>query len=133
MSLIISIFSISRLAVFLTATGHAQTRLLLFSGPGCTSCKQWKNDVGIIFAKTAGGGTSPRIGLAGHEAIRGICSRKSDPHIDPTFVLVNEEIQVARKERTPGEGFLHGRSDTMLEKRAQEERSPWQFQISTRA
>lgn len=83
----------------------AQTWLLMAEEPGCPWCAKWNKEISHIYPKTAEGKTAPlkRYDLHGEQP--DVTFRKR-VHFTPTFILVQNGVEVGRIEGYPGEDFF---------------------------
>lgn len=83
-------------------------RLLMVEQPGCIYCTRWKAEIGPIYPKT------PEAALAPLEYVqlRGTWPEGitvgARPVFTPTFLLLKDNLEVARIEGYPGEDFFWG-------------------------
>jgi len=89
--------------------------LVMVEQPGCVYCARWNAELSAIYPKTAEGKYAPlhRVQLtetkeSGITFARGI-------NFTPTFVLVENDTELARIEGYPGEDFFWGLLEMMLE------------------
>lgn len=85
---------------------RADVRLLMVEQPGCTYCAEWNAEVGDAYDRTAEGRVAPllRTPLAG--PLPAGVTLKAAPVFTPTFVLLDDGIEVGRIEGYPGESFF---------------------------
>lgn len=81
--------------------------LLMAEEAGCFWCAKWNEEIAHIYPKTAEGQTAPleRYDLHG-EAPDVVFTRPV--HFTPTFILVDNGMEVGRIEGYPGEDFFWG-------------------------
>lgn len=103
-------------AMLLLATRAGAAELLMFEEPGCHWCARWHEEVGDAYPLTAEGRTAPlrRLDLAdgAPEAV----TLAERPRYSPTFVLVDNGVEVGRIEGYPGEDFFWGLLGSMIER-----------------
>lgn len=103
------------IATWLPLTAAAETYLLMAEEKGCFWCARWNEEIAHIYPKTTEGRTAPL--------------RRYDLHADtpeveltgkvrftPTFLLIEDGIEVGRIEGYPGEDFFWGLLTMMFEK-----------------
>ena len=75
---------------------------------GCLWCERWNEEISHIYPKTREGKTAPlvRYDLYGDAPEDVIFARRV--HFTPTFILVQDGIEVGRIEGYPGEDFFWG-------------------------
>lgn len=83
-------------------------RLLMVEQSGCVYCRMWKNDIGPIYPKTPEGALAPleMVQLRGDWPEGVVIGAR--PAFTPTFLLLKDNIEVARIEGYPGEDFFWG-------------------------
>lgn len=107
------------LAIFLFAllpqTVAADVRLLMAEERGCYWCAQWNDDISHIYPKTAEGQAAPlmRYDLHAEQPDVTFARRVS---FTPTFILVQNGVEVGRIEGYPGEDFFWGLLGQMLDR-----------------
>lgn len=102
------------LALVLARPGDA-AELVMVQQPGCAWCQRWDADIGAIYPKTPEGRAAP---------LRRVDIRaKPDDLIyarqvvfTPTFLLVEDGVELDRIEGYPGEDFFWGLLGMMLER-----------------
>jgi hypothetical protein len=107
------------------AASEPATELVMVEQRGCLYCKMWHDDVGPEeYALTPEGAAAP---------LRRIDLRPPYPEdltfagplrITPTFVLVEDGVEVARLEGYPGEDFFWGLLARMLDEHTDHEGGP---------
>lgn len=99
----------------------AGTELLMFETEGCTYCIQWHDEVGGEYPITPEGQTAPLHRLHISEGRNSGYDLVSRPRFTPTFVLVQDGVEVGRIEGYPGEDFFWGLLGRLLDRRAPDE------------
>lgn len=105
--------SVGLTLAFLTALPARAAELVMVDQVGCIYCEQWEEEIGPIYPKTAEGRFAP---------IRRIDVGDIDDEIDldrrvnftPTFIVVEENAELARIEGYPGADFFWPLLDRML-------------------
>ena len=89
-------------------------KLLMFESSTCYYCEIWHKEIGAIYPKTSEGRLAPleRLDIFDSSLHGNILSR--DISFTPTFVLINDNMEVARLEGYPGEDFFWGLLSEML-------------------
>ena len=79
--------------------------LVMIEQEGCHYCERWKEEIGPIYPKTTEGKFAPlrRVNI---REIPASLDLKSQPAFTPTFILVQDDIELARIEGYPGEDFF---------------------------
>ena len=101
-------------------TAAAETELLMFESAGCSYCIRWHAEVGPEYPITPEGLAAPlrTLSLAdGRDSAYDLVSR---PRFTPTFVLVQDGVEVGRIEGYPGEDFFWGLLGRLLDQAAPE-------------
>jgi hypothetical protein len=83
----------------------AQTQLLMAEEDNCYWCEKWHEDVGEIYPKTKEGKTAPLARFNIHNGYSGAIFTKGINYT-PTFILVNNGLELGRIEGYPGEDFF---------------------------
>ena len=94
---------------------QAEPVLMMAEAPGCYWCARWHEEIGPIYPKTAEGHAAP---LQRYDLQTGT------PHVDfaqsvqftPTFILVEDGVELGRVEGYPGEDFFWGLLGMMFER-----------------
>lgn len=92
--------------VVVLARPSAAAELVMFEEPGCAWCAAWREEIGVVYDKTDEGRRAPlrRVDKAVERpsdlaAIQGVL-------FSPTFVLLDEGIEIGRIVGYPGEHFF---------------------------
>ena len=114
------LFRHARLAILfglaMTGAAIAETRLLMVEEQGCIYCLRWKQEVGPEFPITPEGRAAPLLMIdIGSEEIE-TYDLSSRPRLTPTFILVQNKVELDRIEGYPGEVFFWGLLGLMLER-----------------
>jgi hypothetical protein len=114
MAIIRTVLQAVLLSLAFSVAAAAQTTLLMFEEIGCPYCEQWRAEVGVVYNKTEEGKRAPvKIILLGEALPEGV-SIGAEPFYTPTFVLLDEGVEVGRIEGYPGEAFFYGLLNRML-------------------
>ncbi len=103
------------LLAFAPASAAAETYLLMAEEDGCYWCAKWDEEIAHIYPKTAEGKTAP---LKRYD----LYSEKPEVTFDkkvrftPTFILVQNGVEVGRIEGYPGEDFFWSLLSMMFSK-----------------
>jgi hypothetical protein len=92
----------------------AATELVMVEQRGCIYCKMWNELVGPQYPLTAEGQYAPLRRIDLHAPRPEDLTFASPLRITPTFVLVDEGVELARMEGYPGEDFFWGLLQIML-------------------
>ena len=94
------------LVLALTVALPAQAaELVMIDQNGCVYCELWEEEIGPIYPKTPEGKFAPLRRVDIH-AIPAELELASHPAYTPTFILVEENKELARLEGYPGEDFF---------------------------
>ena len=84
--------------------------------PGCPYCRQWDREIAPIYPKTAEGQQGALLLLDRRDAALAEQKRASPVRYTPTFVLINDGVELGRIEGYPGEDFFWSRLAGLLER-----------------
>lgn len=93
----------------LAASGNralAAMELLMFEQPGCIYCARWDEQVSPEYPLTEEGKAAPLRRLQLADPLPGDVALRSRPVFTPTFVLVENGVELGRIEGYPGEDFF---------------------------
>jgi thioredoxin-related protein len=90
--------------------------LLMFEDPGCVWCRRWHAEVGPSYPNSAEGKRAPlrRVHIRDQE-MAGV-SLADRVNATPTFVVVDEGVEVGRIVGYPGSHFFYPMLDEILER-----------------
>ena len=93
----------------------AETYLLMAEEAGCAWCARWDEEISHIYPKTAEGQTAPlqRYDLHGDTPAVDFAQKV---RFTPTFILINDGVEVGRIEGYPGEDFFWSLLEMMFER-----------------
>lgn len=120
----IHLLAVSALMCFATASvAIADLRLIMVEQDGCVYCRMWDETIAPIYPKTPEGKFAPleRADIA--ETKPAGVNLKRRVNFTPTFILANDQNELARIEGYPGEDFFWGLLKKMLETHAEFEGS----------
>lgn len=96
------------------AGGSRDRALVMYRRVGCPWCKAWDRDIGEIYPRTDLGATFPlREVDLGREGDGGVALARPVRYT-PTFVLVEDDRELARIEGYPGEDFFWARLELLV-------------------
>lgn len=111
-------FGLTALALFGAAltfgAASAETRLVMFERDGCTWCRRWQHEIGGIYPLTEEGRAAPLVVINVDRPMPDGYSFAGQAVYTPTFVLVEDGVEIARITGYPGEEFFWGLLDQML-------------------
>ena len=92
----------------------AERFLLMAERPGCTWCERFNKELAAIYPKTVEGVAAP---LVRYDIIqeKAPASLVSVVHFTPTFILIEDGIEIGRIEGYPGDNFFWSLLSNMLE------------------
>lgn len=108
-------YIIFAMVLWMPVPGLAETVLLMAEEDGCIWCERWDAEISHIYPKTDEGKTAPlvRYDLQG-EPPDGVDFKKR-VLFTPTFILVQDGVEVGRIEGYPGEEFFWALLGMLLE------------------
>ena len=98
------------------ATAVSAAELLYIFDPTCPYCKAWEREIGPSYDKTAEGRRAPLKPIDKRDVALVRLSLAKPVHFTPTFVLMENGIEIGRLEGYPGENFFWPLLDALLEK-----------------
>ncbi len=98
--------------------------LLMLEQPGCPWCKRFDEEIAPAYAKTAEGCRAPlrRVDITGPWPADLAALRPE--RLTPTFVLMNDGLEIVRLRGYPGDEFFWSLLDDMLAKLPDKSASP---------
>ena len=97
----------------LVASAQA-AELVMVEEQGCAYCVAWKNDIGPIYPKTAEGAFAPLRMIDIDDGVPADLTFARKVVFTPTFILIDNNTEVARIEGYPGEDFFWGLLSAMF-------------------
>ncbi|MGR3662905.1 MAG: hypothetical protein ACU0CA_17250 [Paracoccaceae bacterium] len=98
-----------------SGSANAEMHLIMVEEQGCVWCARWNEEIAPIYPKTPEGQAAPLMRIDIHKT-------KNSPHkfaramvFTPTFVLMQDDVEISRLEGYPGEDFFWGVLGKMLE------------------
>ena len=89
-------------------TARADLQLMMFEQVGCIYCLQWDQQVGDAYPLTDEGRAAPLVKINIRADLPAGVSIAYRPQFTPTFVLLEDGVEVGRIEGYPGEDFFWG-------------------------
>lgn len=80
--------------------------LVMIEQEFCEWCDRWNDEIGGIYAQTAEGKRAPLRRIQIHDPVPSDLEFSVRAHYTPTFVLVDNGVEVGRIEGYPGEHFF---------------------------
>lgn len=112
------------LALVMVFSGQAltaETRLVMFQADGCSWCVKWHREIGEVYPLTDEGRQAPLLVVDIADPVPAGMQISATPRYTPTFVLIDNGVEIARIEGYPGEDFFWGLLQDMLEQLEQHE------------
>lgn len=94
------------LLLVMPAAASAQVELIMGEEAGCIWCARWNAEVAPEYPKTAEGRAAPLRRIDIHEPVPDDLILQGRLRFTPTFVLVHDGREIARREGYPGEDFF---------------------------
>ncbi|MBN2631741.1 MAG: thioredoxin family protein [Rhodobacteraceae bacterium] len=114
MQIIKSVALAAVIAASLAGSALAELQLLMFEQAGCIYCEQWHADVGPEYPLTSEGKAAPLVPVQLRAKLPEGITVNSPPVFTPTFVLLQNGVEVSRIEGYPGEDFFWGLLSAMI-------------------
>ena len=92
-----------------------ETFLYMAEEHGCLWCERWDEEISHIYPKTAEGKTAPLVRYDLHGEAPADITFQSRVHFTPTFILVEDGVEVGRIEGYPSEDFFWGLLSQLFE------------------
>jgi hypothetical protein len=99
--------------LLLAGQASAEVRLLMIEAPGCAWCARWHAELGDIYDKTDEGRIAPLL-RADKGAVPPDVTLARPAILTPTFVLLDDGVEVGRIEGYPGEHFFWPLLDRLI-------------------
>ncbi len=111
------------LVTLLMPLAASAAELVMVEQQGCYWCTAWDKQIAPIYPKTAEGRFAPlrRVDI---DAVPETLSLTSRLAYTPTFLLVEQDREIARLEGYPGEDFFWGLLEQMLQSHTEYEGMP---------
>lgn len=110
--ILVSIF----LLVSSALAAAADLSLVMVEENGCIWCARWNDEIAHIYPKTPEGQSAPLRRIDIHAALPDDLTFARRLSFTPTFVLMQDNLEISRIEGYPGEDFFWGLLKKMLEK-----------------
>lgn len=102
--------------ILLSTQAFAEVRLLMVEQHGCPYCIKWHHEIGGIYHKTREGRIAPLQQTDLFKPLPEGVKLNSPAIYTPTFVLLNDGIEIGRTEGYPGDEFFWFLIDKLIEK-----------------
>lgn len=94
----------------------AETRLLMLDQPACEWCARWDSEVGTVYTRTAEGQRAPLLRSNIRAPLpEGVVLARA-ARFTPTFILIENGVEIGRIEGYPGEDFFYGMLQQLLDR-----------------
>ncbi len=100
----------------------AEVKLIMFDRHGCYYCERWKAEIMPAYLKSPEGKIAPLEILDIDDVLPEGLKLASRPSLSPTFVLIDDNREVARIEGYPGDEMFWWMLDGMLARLPEEKR-----------
>jgi len=107
----------------LSSPARADMRLIMFQEPGCVWCEMWRSEVGVVYKLTAEGKEAPLWAIDISDPLPARLKLDGSAYYTPTFVLIDDDVEVGRIEGYPGEAFFWGLLEQMIARAKEKNRS----------
>jgi hypothetical protein len=95
-------------ALLAAPAATVSAELLMVEAPYCEWCEQWDAEVGIVYAKTPEGKIAPLRRVAMGEVRAGDIPGLERVIYTPTFILMDDGLEIGRITGYPGESHFWG-------------------------
>lgn len=89
--------------------------LLMFETKGCPYCALWRQEIGVIYPKTAEGALAPLRVIDMHKPMPDDLVKLKPVRYSPTFILFKDNEEIGRITGYPGEDFFWPMLANLLE------------------
>lgn len=93
----------------------ADLRLIMVEQPGCIYCRAWDDEISAIYPLTDEGKAAPLTRIQLREPVPDDVSFTRPAAFTPTFVLLDDGVEIGRIEGYPGQDFFWGLLGRMVE------------------
>lgn len=106
---------LSVLGLIVPFAAFADLALVMVEQPGCVYCKAWNTEISAIYPLTDEGKAAPLTRVQLRAPLPEDMQFARPAVFTPTFVLLNEGVEVSRIEGYPGEAFFWGLLGQMID------------------
>ena len=99
-----------------TAAVQPATQLVMFEQYACEWCEVWNEQVGVVYHKTREGKRAPLRRVDIHEDMPRDLKNLKPARFTPTFVLIQNGVEIGRIRGYPGEDFFWGMLEQLMSK-----------------
>ena len=104
------------MALFISTSPLFGAELVMFESPECEWCEVWHEEVGIIYDKTIEAKTVPLLRMDIDTPRKGALADIRPVMFTPTFVVMDNGIEIGRIMGYPGEDFFRGMLNEIISK-----------------
>ncbi len=98
-----------------SSVARAEVRLLMLDSQGCAYCEAWTAEVGDAYHKTSEGRIAPLLRQNIRDDLPQGVALKSAAVFTPTFILLDNGVEIGRITGYPGEDFFWWMLENMLD------------------
>ena len=113
---ILSLAMVAIAAMVETPVWSAEAELVMVEEKLCPWCARWNQEVGVVYEKTEESRRAPLRRVDIHSAELNNLGLKTRALYTPTFILMQDGVEVGRIEGYPGEDFFWGFLGKLMEK-----------------
>lgn len=109
---------LSTAIIFMASTlfSAQAAELIMLEQDHCHWCEQWHAQIGPIYPKTAAGKRAPLRRVDIHQPMPEDIAQIKSSRFTPTFVLLDNGVEIDRIRGYPGEDFFWGLLEEMIDK-----------------
>lgn len=100
----------------ITARTASAAELVMFQEHGCYWCERWDTEIGVVYARTDEGQRAPLRRVDIHDTRPADLKSVERLNFTPTFVLMDQGVEVGRITGYPGEDFFWPLLSRIMEK-----------------
>jgi len=112
-----SLMAVLALWISAMATPVVAAELVMIDRQGCAYCIAWKKEVGTAYPNTDLGAFAPLRIVDIREGAPNDVSFSRPAMFTPTFILIEQGVEIGRIEGYPGEDFFWGLLEKMLKEK----------------
>lgn len=104
------------LGLVFSAAQTAAAELIMVEETYCEWCERWNEEIGVVYDKTPEGKRAPLRRVDQSDGMPADITFKSRASFTPTFILVEDGVEIGRIEGYPGEHFFWPMLGKLLKK-----------------
>lgn len=97
---------VGAMGLFLSAAHAMAAELIMVEETYCEWCERWNEEIGVVYDKTPEGKRAPLRRVDQSDGMPEGITFKSRANFTPTFILVEDGVEIGRIEGYPGEHFF---------------------------